>query len=146
MNLRSDHLWRIAVGEQPPSELPADLASVQVGMALGLPAIDTLIADGTNVGPVKYCLTHRQLVVPVEAGTVHRWRAAHSDCVPAARSRGCGAVGYRGCTGLWVTRPEPDRAAVTPAGPLHEVLSLTRARLRTTPGTHYPHRQEARCA
>ncbi len=145
MTLRSDHLWRIAVAEQPPSSLPADHASVQVGLALGLPAIDTLVADGTNVGPVKYCLTHHRLVVPVEADTVHRWRAAHSDCVPAARSRNCAAGGYRGCNGVWVTRPSTDRAAVTPADALHEALSLARARLRKAPGPH-PRFHEARCA
>ncbi|MEU2354452.1 hypothetical protein ABZ599_16040 [Streptomyces misionensis] len=146
MALRSNHLWRIAVDEQPHSGLPTDFASVQVGMALGLPTVDALVADGTNVGPVKYCLTHHQLVVPVEADAVHRWRAAHSACVPAAQSRGCGAAGYSGCTSLWVTRPESDDAAVTPADALHEALSLTRARLRTAPGSHYPHRQGARCA
>lgn len=146
MTLRSDHLWQFALGEQPPTGLSSDLASVRVSMALGLHAIDALIGDGTDVGPVKYCLIHRQLVVPVEADTVHRWRAAHSECVPAARSRGCGAGGYHGCTGLWVTRPGPARTTVTPAGPLHDALSLTRARLRTAPGTHYPRHQEARCA
>ncbi|MER5984192.1 hypothetical protein [Streptomyces sp. NPDC001787] len=146
MTLRSDHLWHIALGEQPPMGLPSDLASVRVGLALGLPALDALVGEGTGVGPVKYCLAHRQLVVPVEAETVHRWRAAHSDCVPAAGSRSCGAGGYRGCMGLWVTRPGPVRNAVTPAGALHEALSLTRARLRTAPGTRYPRHQGARCA
>ncbi|KOV48750.1 hypothetical protein [Streptomyces sp. H036] len=146
MTLRSDHLWHIALGEQPPAGLPSDLASVRMGMALGLPAIDSLVGDGTDVGPVRYCLDHRQLAVPVEADTVHRWRAAHSDCVPAARIRGCGAGGYRGCTGLWVTRPGSERAAVTPAGALHDALSLTRARLRTASGTRHPRHQEARCA
>ncbi|MFD9771706.1 hypothetical protein ACFWXE_15510 [[Kitasatospora] papulosa] len=145
MTLRSDHVWQIAVGEQPPSVLPADLASVKVGMALGLPTIDALVADGTNVGPVKYCLTHHQLVVPVEADTIHRWGAAHSNCVSAARSRTCDAGGYRGCSGLWVTRPSADLAALTPAGALHEALSLTRARLRMAPGSYSQHR-EARCA
>ncbi|MFJ4003872.1 hypothetical protein ACIPWL_10490 [Streptomyces sp. NPDC090023] len=146
MTLRSDHLWHIALGEQPPAGLPSDLASVRIGMALGLPAIDSLVGDGTDVGPVRYCLDHRQLVVPVEADTVHRWRAAHSDCVPEAWIRGCGAGGYRGCTGLWVTRPGSERAAVTPAGALHDALSLTRARLRTASGTRQPRHQEARCA
>ncbi|WP_051779866.1 hypothetical protein [Streptomyces sp. NRRL S-241] len=146
MTLRSDHLWNITLGEQPPMGLPSDLASVRVGLALGLPAIDALVGDGTGVGPVKYCLAHRQLVVLVEAETVHRWGAAHSDCVPAAGSRSCGAGGYRGCMGLWVTRPGPARTVVTPAGALHEALSLTRARLRMAPGTHYSRRQEARCA
>ncbi|MGW4101736.1 hypothetical protein [Streptomyces sp. NPDC004976] len=146
MTLRSNYLWQIALDEQPPAGLPSDLASVRVGMALGLPAIDALVGDGTDVGPVKYCLSHRQLVVPVEAETVHRWRAAHSDCVPAAGSRGCGAGGYHGCTGLWVTRPGSERAAVTPAGALHEALSFTRARLRTAPGTYAPRHQGARCA
>ncbi len=137
MTLHSDYLWRFTLGEQPPIELPDDLASVRVGVALGLPAIDALVGNGTYVGPVKYCLAHGQLVVPVEADTVHRWQAAHSDCSPAAGHRGCGAGGYRGCACLWVARPEAHRAAVTPAGPLHEALSLTRARLRTTPGAHY---------
>jgi hypothetical protein len=146
MTLRSDYLWHIALGEQPPEGLPSDLASVRVGLALGLPAIDALVKDGTDVGPVRYCLTHHQLVVPVEADTIHRWRAAHSDCVPATRSRNCGEGGYRGCTGLWLTRPGPEQTAVTPADALHEALSLTRARLRKAPGTHYPRRQEARCA
>ncbi|KOV22546.1 hypothetical protein ADK90_10555 [Streptomyces sp. XY413] len=146
MTLRSDYPWHIALGEHPPAGLPSDLASVRMGMALGLPAIDSLVGDGTDVGPVRYCLAHRQLLVPVAAETVHRWRDAHSDCVPAARVRGCGAGGYRGCTGLWVTRPGPGRTAVTPADALHDALSLTRARLRTAPGTHYPRPQEARCA
>ncbi|MEU7072920.1 hypothetical protein AB0B30_27695 [Streptomyces narbonensis] len=146
MTLRSNYLWQIALGEQPPMGLPSDLAAVRVGLALGLPAIDALVGDGTDVGPVRYCLDHRQLVVPVEAETVHRWRAAHSDCFPAAGSRSCGAGGYRGCTGVWVARPGSERPGVTPAGALHEALSITRDRLRTAPGTHYPRHQEARCA
>ncbi|MGW3199233.1 hypothetical protein ACWDBD_32640 [Streptomyces sp. NPDC001118] len=109
MSLRSDYLWRFALGEQPPTGLPSDLASVRVGMALGLRAIDALVAVGADVGPVKYCLVHGQLLVPVEADTVHRWKAAHSQCVPAAPSWSSGAGGYRSCTGLWVTRPGPDR-------------------------------------
>ncbi|MEU9599808.1 hypothetical protein AB0E06_23710 [Streptomyces sp. NPDC048109] len=145
MSLRSNYLWQITLDEQPPAGLPSDLASVRVGLALGLPTIDALVGDGTDVGPVRYCLNHRQLVVPVEAETVHRWRAPHSDCVPAARSRNCGAGGYRGCTGLWVTCPSADLAALTPAGALHEALSLTRARLRMAPGS-YSQRREARCA
>ncbi|WP_435057695.1 hypothetical protein [Streptomyces sp. bgisy060] len=146
MTLRSDYLWRFALGEQPPVGLPSGLAAVRVGMALGLHAVDALVGDGVDLGPVKYCLIHRELVVPVEAETVHRWGAAHSDCVPAAGSRGCGVGGYRGCTGLWVTRPGPDRTAVTPAGPLHDALSLARARLRGAPAAHSPRHQEARCA
>ncbi|GLX22525.1 hypothetical protein [Streptomyces lavendulae] len=146
MTLRSNYLWQIALSEQPPMGLPSDLAAVRVGLALGLPAIDALVGDGTDVGPVRYCLDHRQLVVPVEAETVHRWRAAHSVCVPAARSRSCGAGGYRGCTGVWVARPGSARAGVTPAGALHEALSTTRARLRTAPGTHNPRHEDARCA
>ncbi|MFG2683870.1 hypothetical protein [Streptomyces sp. NPDC048392] len=126
-------------------ELPSDLASVRVGLALGLPTIDALVGDGSDVGPVRYCLDHRQLVVPVEAETVHRWRAPHSDCVPAALTWNCDAGGYRGCTGLWVTRPNTNRNAVTPAGALHDALSLTRARLRTASGSCSSH-QEARCA
>jgi hypothetical protein len=133
MTLRSDYLWHIALGEQPHTRLPPDLASVRMSMALGMPAIDALVGDGTDVGPVKYCLAHGQLVVPVEAETVHRWRAAHSDCVPAAGTRNCGAGGYRNCIGLWVTRPGSERGAVTPAGALHEALSLTRTRLAGHP-------------
>ncbi|MEU5662115.1 hypothetical protein [Streptomyces longwoodensis] len=145
MTLRSRYLWQIALGQQPPAELPSDLASVRVGLALGLPTIDTLVEDGTDVGPVKYCLDHHQLVVPVEAETVHRWRAPHSDCVPAARFWNCGVGGYRGCSGLWVNRPSTNGTAVTPAGALHDALSLTRARLATAPGSFSRH-LEARCA
>lgn len=145
MTLRSNHLWHVAIGEQPPSGLPAGLASVRVGMVLGLPAIDVLVADGTNVGPVKYCLPHHQLVARVEADTVHRWRASHSDCIPGAQSPNFGAGGHHGCTGLWVTCPGSERAAVTPADALHEALSRARARLRKPPGAH-PRLREARCA
>ncbi|MFG3403839.1 hypothetical protein [Streptomyces sp. NPDC048142] len=134
MTLRSDYLWHIALGEQPPTELPSDPASVRMGVALGLPSINALVGDGTDVEPVRYCLAHRQVVVPVEADTVHRWMAAHSDCVPAAGVRGCGAGGYRDCTGLWVTHPGSERTAVT------------RARMRRAPGPHNPRHQEARCA
>ncbi|MFE1782465.1 glycoside hydrolase family 15 protein [Streptomyces sp. NPDC059506] len=110
MTLRSDHLWHITVGEQPPSGLPADLASVQVGMALGLPAIDTLIADGTNVGPVKYCLTHHQLVLPLEADTIHRWRAAVfgpdalwlDTSVPGTEKDGAVCHSFTNAAGTWV--------------------------------------------
>ncbi|MBM9624057.1 hypothetical protein [Streptomyces zhihengii] len=130
MTLRSNHLWRVAVAEQPPFDLSVGVSSVRVGVALGLPAIDALVAQGTPVGPLKYCMIHRQLVVPVEPETVHRWRAAHSDCVPAARSRSCGAGGYRGCTGLWVASAGSERATFTPAGALHDALSRTRALLR----------------
>ncbi|MFE8941116.1 hypothetical protein ACFYNX_27040 [Streptomyces sp. NPDC007872] len=145
MTLRSRYLWQIALGEQPPAPLPSDLASVRVGLALGLPTIDALVEDGTDVGSVKYCLDHHQLVVPVEADTVHRWKAPHSNCVPAARSWSCDAGGYRGCSGLWVTRPTTNGTAVTPAGALHDALSLTRARLRTASGSYSAH-QGTRCA
>ncbi|MCZ0984443.1 hypothetical protein O1L60_47665 [Streptomyces diastatochromogenes] len=110
-------------------------------MALGLPAIDALVADGAEVGPVKYCLTHHRLLVPVEAGAVHRWKAAHSDCVPAAGAWRCDTGGYLGCTGLWVTGPDTCWNRVTPADALHEALSLTRARLRAP---HPRHREMCR--
>lgn len=67
MNLRSHHLWHVAIGEPPPGALPRAHDTVRVGMALGLPAIDALVADGTGVGPLKYCLGHQSLLVPVEA-------------------------------------------------------------------------------
>lgn len=143
MTLHSDRLWRIAADEQPPFAPSADLASVKVGMALGLSAIDALGAGGTNVGPVKHRLPHHQLVGPVEADTILRWRAAHSDCFPAARSWNCSAGG---CTGLWVTHPGSERAAATPASALHEALRLARPRLRRVSGTHHPRHEEACCA
>ncbi|MGZ2358474.1 hypothetical protein LRE75_17520 [Streptomyces sp. 372A] len=136
MSLRSDHPWRIDLDERPLATLPPHLGSVAVGMALGLPAIDALVASGADVGPVKYCLTHFRLLVPVEADAVHRWRAAHSACAPAARSWQCDMGGYLGCTGLWVTRPDAASSRVTPADALHEVLSLTRARLRAPHPRH----------
>ncbi|GAA0351696.1 hypothetical protein GCM10010269_20680 [Streptomyces humidus] len=144
MNLRSHHLWHVAIGEPPPGALPRAHDTVRVGMALGLPAIDALVADGTGVGPLKYCLGHQSLLVPVEAGTFHRWGAAHSDCVPGTRTGRwvCDGYGGRGCTGLWVTRPEPVAVSTTPAAALHEALSRTRDRMRAPRGTPVPQRRE----
>ncbi|MDX3204758.1 hypothetical protein ABZZ79_22295 [Streptomyces sp. NPDC006458] len=118
---------------------------VRVGLALGLRAIDALVADGSDVGPVKYCLLHHRLLVPVEPDSVHRWRAAHSDCVPAPRSWGCDASGYRGCSGLWVTRPGTPLVEATAAEALHVALSRTRASLRAPLSAPYSrHRQVCR--
>ncbi|MFF6979377.1 hypothetical protein ACFZAV_16890 [Streptomyces sp. NPDC008343] len=116
-----------------------------MGLALGLRAIDALVADGSVVGPVKYCLPHHRLLVPVEPDSVHRWRAAHSDCVTAPRSWGCDASGYRGCSGLWVTRPDTPVVETTAAEALHDALSRTRAGLRVSlSAPHSRHRQVCR--
>lgn len=131
MNLWSRHLWHVAFSEQPPVALPRVHDTVRVGLALGLSAIDALVADGTCVGPLRYCLEHQKLLVPVEADTVHRWKAAHSDCVPGAKTWRCISDGYRSCSGLWVTRPETVPVATTPADALHDALSRTRDRMRT---------------
>ncbi|MDX2623779.1 hypothetical protein ABZ501_27315 [Streptomyces sp. NPDC019922] len=115
-----------------------------MSLALGLPAIDALVADGAEVGPLMYCLGHQRLLVPVEGGTFHRWGAAHSDCVPGARTGRCVSDGYggRSCTGLWVTRPEPVVLSTTPAAALHEALSRTRDRMRVPRNTPVPQRRE----
>ncbi|WP_311772324.1 hypothetical protein [Streptomyces candidus] len=115
-----------------------------MGLGLGLPSIDALVADGTGVGPLMYCLGHQRLLVPVEAGTFHRWRAAHSDCVPSARTGRCVSDGYSGrsCMGLWVTRPEALAVSTTPAAALHEALSRTRDRMRAPHSTPVPQRRE----
>nr|WP_024126760.1 hypothetical protein [Streptomyces sp. F2]AHE39486.1 Hypothetical protein pFRL4_253 [Streptomyces sp. F2] len=145
MTLGSDFPWNIALSERPPAVVPSDAGVVRVGLALGLRAIDALVADGSDVGPVKYCLLHHRLLVPVEPGSAHRWRAAHSDCVPAPRSWGCDASGYRGCSGLWVTRPGTPLIEATAAEALHDALSRTRASLSSALSTPYPrHRQVCR--
>lgn len=144
MNLQSQYLWQVAIGEVPPDALPRAHDTVRVGLALGLPAIDALVADGTGIGPLMYCLGHQRLLVPVEAGTFHRWGAAHSDCVPGVRTARCVSDGYggRGCTGLWVTRPEPAAASITPGAALHEALSRTRDRMRAPHSTPVPRHRE----
>ncbi len=145
MTLRSDFSWNIDLGERPPAVVSPDLGAVRVGLALGLRAIDALVAEGSDVGPVKYCLLHHRLLVPVEAESVHQWGAAHSDCVPAPRFWGCGADGYYGCSGLWVTRPDTPLVRATPADALHDALSRTRAGLRAPLSAHYSrHRQVCR--
>ncbi|MEU9663856.1 hypothetical protein [Streptomyces chartreusis] len=110
--------------------MPRAHGIVRVGLALGLPAIDALVADGRSVGLLRYCLTHQKLLIAVEPDTIHRWRAAHSDCVPGARTWRCISDGYRSCSGLWVTSPELVPVATTPADALHEALSQARGRMR----------------
>ncbi|MFF6829181.1 hypothetical protein [Streptomyces longwoodensis] len=142
MTLRSHHPWHLAIGEQSPLPSASAHDTVRVGLALGLPAIDALVTDGTAVGPLRYCLAHHQLLVPVEPGTTHRWQAAHSDCVPGTRAWRCVSDGYRGCLGLWVTRPDAARISTTSADALHEALSRTRARLSAPRRAHHVHRRE----
>jgi hypothetical protein len=127
--LSSSYPWHLALGEQPrpPAALPQPHDTVRVGLALGLHAIDGLIADGASVGPLRYCLAHHRLLVPVESGTADRWQAPHSECALGPRLR-CISEGYGGCTGLWVTRPHPDSAPTTSADALYDALSRTRSR------------------
>lgn len=129
-HLSSPHLWHVAFGEQPPVALPRAHDTVRVGLGLGLSAIDALVAAGTSVGPLRYCPEHQKLLVPVEPDTAHRWRAAHSDCVPGTAVWRCVSDRYRTCMGLWVTRPLP--AATTPADALHDALSRARDLMRTS--------------
>lgn len=58
---------------------------------------------------------------------------------------GCDASGYRGCSGLWVTRPDALFVDATAAEALHDALSRSRAGLRASFSAPYPrHRQVCR--
>jgi hypothetical protein len=142
--LGSRYPWHLALGEQPPAALPLAHDIVRVGLALGLHAIDGLVASGASVGPLRWCLAHHRLLVPVESGTAHRWQAPHSECVPGP-SR-CVCEGYGGCTGLWVTPPDPGYAPTTAADALHDALSRTRSRMREPHMPLHQHPHAARCA
>lgn len=141
--LSSRYPWYFALGEQPmpPTALLPAYDTVRVGLALGLHAIDGLVADGSSVGPLRCCLVHRQLLVPVESGTARRWRAPHSECAPGPRPR-CTCEGYRGCTGFWLTQPHPDPVPTTAADALYDALSRTRSRMRAPHTPLHRHRRE----
>jgi hypothetical protein len=131
--LSSSYTWHLALGEhpRPPAALPQVHDTVGVGLALGVHAIDGLIAEGASVGPLRYCLAHNRLLVPVESGTAHRWRAPHSECALGPRRR-CPSQGYGGCTGLWVTQPHLGPASTTAADALYDALGRTRSRMRAS--------------
>ncbi|MFD7556976.1 hypothetical protein ACFV9E_20870 [Streptomyces sp. NPDC059835] len=62
MTLRSDYLWQIALGEQPPTRLPSDLASVRVGLALGVASIDAQVLRIHTVGATAEVTLHEHLM------------------------------------------------------------------------------------
>lgn len=141
--LSSRHPWHIGIGEQPPPILPSAYDTVRVRMALGLRAIDDLVDIGSAVGPLRYCLAHRQLDVPVESGTTNRWLAPHSVCTPGPGAP-CPPVGHRSqpCVRLWVAPPHPFPSAITAADALHHALSLGRSPMQTAHRPPGPHRPE----
>lgn len=122
--------WIISFSAKPPDVVARDADVVRVELTLGLGALDALVADGSEVGPVKYCKLHHRLLVPVERDSAHRWMAAHSECVPADTYWTCGAGGYSGCPGLWLTCPDAPLVAATATEVLYDALSRTRAELR----------------
>ncbi|WP_153812133.1 hypothetical protein [Streptomyces sp. SUK 48] len=78
-NLES--LWQVKfTTPELPRELLAAWDVVRVPRSGGKAALEALRQDGHRVGPVLVCAEHPWLLIPVPAGTAHRWMAPHSLC------------------------------------------------------------------
>ncbi|MGW0538040.1 hypothetical protein [Streptomyces sp. NPDC003032] len=126
------HSWRLHLSEVPlPAMLPREVDVVRVSMGLGMVALDAMIDDGHQVGPLLCCITHRRLLVPVKSGIASLWSAPHSVC-DMGRSLQCAAYGPQVvCQGrFWVIPPEPRAYPTTDPWVLHHCLCLARAQMR----------------
>lgn len=130
--LSTRHPWRLHLSEAPlPAMLPPETDVVRVSMGLGMAALDVMIDSGNEVGPLLCCITHRRLLVPVEAGTADLWKAAHSVC-DTGPSLQCSRQGAQSVCHhrFWVAPPESRAYPTTDPRTLHDRLSLVRAQLR----------------
>ncbi|MBY8887273.1 hypothetical protein K7472_20870 [Streptomyces sp. PTM05] len=120
-------MWRLRLGETPgPEEVARRYDVVRITSALGFAGLDVLRDADRPVGPVLCCAAHRYLFVPVPTGASYRWRAPHSVCAARPECEGYGPCRSR----FWAIPPEPECAAVTDDGELHDALSLVSARMR----------------
>ncbi|MEU7148640.1 hypothetical protein AB0B15_11455 [Streptomyces sp. NPDC045456] len=110
-----------AVHRKP--EIPP--ATVQLGLRIGLQALEDLLAGHHRVGPVLCCVTHQQVLVPVPAQTADRWHAPQSVCSRLMRCANA-AVGS-GCHRLWLS-PDRDGGPTTDSGALHHAYLSRRQR------------------
>ncbi|MFF3730747.1 hypothetical protein ACFYXM_10620 [Streptomyces sp. NPDC002476] len=122
----SRHSW-LCLGETPENALPPSYDIVGMGLGLGLPTIDYLADTEAMVGPLKYCLTHLRLFVPVESGTADWWWPSQAECSSGTAAQ-CPSGG---CRTQWVASPKAALPATTAARALHDALCRMRSRMRS---------------
>ncbi len=137
MILTTRHPWQVQCVETPRPRAWGSRAVdvVRTGLRVGMHALEELRVHAHPVGPVLCCLSHGLLLIPVPAGTIDWWAAAHSDCRPGTGNWRCSdhlddPVGNP-CQGLrfWLVPHETGHATTAPV-PLHSGLSSSRALLR----------------
>jgi hypothetical protein len=125
--------WHVQFAEspRPRAEAATGVDVVVTALRVGMPALEALRSEGEPVGPVLCCPAHGSMFIPVEAGTSHRWGAAHSQCL--RDSWVCGAAygsGWLRCPRRFWLLPYETSFPTTSPGSLHQQLSASRAQLR----------------
>ncbi|WP_051830863.1 hypothetical protein [Streptomyces violens] len=101
--------WLLRFGVTPRPETlqgrPIDI--VEASLRLAVDAAESLLDTSTPVGPMLCCLQHAKALIPVPAGTVDWWYAAHSQCHASqhACSAGLGEPLQPQCWGSGSFRP-----------------------------------------
>ncbi|XIG72524.1 hypothetical protein C1N81_03260 (plasmid) [Streptomyces sp. SGAir0957] len=125
--------WHVQFTETPrPLAIAARGVDVVVTtLRVGMSALEVLRCEGEPVGPALCCPAHGSMFIPVEAGTIYHWSAAHSRCLhdswvcDAAYGSGWSRCPLR----FWLLPYETSFPTTSPGG-LHHQLSASRARLR----------------
>ncbi len=124
---QSELSWGIQLAAFPRPRLGA-VDVVQVGLGVGLRAVEGIRQDGLPVGPVFCCESHVRMHIPAESDTAYRWHAPQTLCRPGAWE--CSTSGLptprSRCSGVWLFPPGP-RNTRTHAPALLHWLSLTRS-------------------
>ncbi|MFD3422423.1 hypothetical protein [Streptomyces decoyicus] len=125
--------WHVQFSETPRPRAAAAIGVdvVVTALRVGMSALEALRFEGEPVGPALCCLAHGSMFIPVEAGTIHRWGAAHSQCLHDSWT--CAAAcesGWSRCPRrFWLLPHETSFPTTSPDG-LHHQLGATRAQLR----------------
>ncbi|GCD41779.1 hypothetical protein [Streptomyces paromomycinus] len=128
---------RAAAAHRTPEFPPA---TVQLGLRIGLQAVEDLLAVHHRVGPVLCCLVHHQVLVPVPAQAADRWHAPQSVCSPLMHCATASA-GSR-CHRLWLD-PGRGSSTTTDSRALHDAYLARRGRHEAgprPPASHFERR------
>lgn len=124
---QSELSWGVQLAAFPRPRLGA-VDVVQVGLGVGLRAVEGVRQDGLSVGPVFCCESHARMHIPVESDTAYRWHAPQTLCRPGVWE--CSTreppTPQSRCSGVWLFPPGP-RNTSTHASALLHWLSLTRS-------------------
>lgn len=111
---------------------------VQVGLLLGLRAVESVRERGLPAGPVLCCIKHSLVHIPVEPGAAYRWHAPQTVCgtgtwVCSVDKQGSA---YSTCMGIWLLPPDGRHVFTDSAGLLHGI-AVTRSAVARNSGAPY---------